>query len=404
MVAGRLQEKNGYFYIVLSYKDSSGKRKEPWFKTGLKVKGNKRLAEQMLLEYRTNFNTITGRLKSQEKEEQKSPLLFGDYISSWLEKRKHEISPTTYVGYHYSINKIIKPYFNEKGILLESITPADIEQFYRNTMSGDEYHQGVTGKTAIHYHAYIRKCLQDAFKEGLISYNPADLAKRPIAEEYIANYYNIDEIKTMLKAVKGTPIEFACHMASYYGLRRSEIVGLKWSAFDFTYNTVTIRHTISSATIDGKYQIIAQDRTKTKKSYRTLPISQELKDLLFKMKREQEENKKFFGNAYNHTYDEYVYVNKQGDLIRPDFISQNFPIVLRNNHLKKIRFHDLRHSCATMLRHLGVRMEDIQQYLGHSNIVTTQKIYAHFEQEQNARSLELIVEALAENEKSDFEM
>lgn len=211
MVAGRLQEKNGYFYIVLSYKDSSGKRKEPWFKTGLKVKGNKRLAEQMLLEYRTNFNTITGRLKSQEKEEQKSPLLFGDYISSWLEKRKHEISPTTYVGYHYSINKIIKPYFNEKGILLESITPADIEQFYRNTMSGDEYHQGVTGKTAIHYHAYIRKCLQDAFKEGLISYNPADLAKRPIAEEYIANYYNIDEIKTLLKAVKGTPIEFACH-------------------------------------------------------------------------------------------------------------------------------------------------------------------------------------------------
>ena len=122
------------------------------------------------------------------------------------------------------------------------------------------------------------------------------------------------------------------------------------------------------------------------------------------MKREQEENKKFFGNAYNHTYDEYVYVNKQGDLIRPDFISQNFPIVLRNNHLKKIRFHDLRHSCATMLRHLGVRMEDIQQYLGHSNIVTTQKIYAHFEQEQNARSLELIVKALAENEKSDFEM
>lgn len=66
-------------------------------------------------------------------------------------------------------------------------------------------------------------------------------------------------------------------MTSYYGLRRSEIVGLKWSAFDFTYNTVTTRHTVSSTIIDGKYQIIEQDRTKTKKNYRTLSIAQELK-------------------------------------------------------------------------------------------------------------------------------
>lgn len=403
MVAGRLQEKNGYFYIVLSYKDSSGKRKEPWFKTGLKVKGNKRLAEDMLLEYRTNFNTITGRLKSQE-EEQKSQLLFGDYISAWLEKHRYNIGITTYEGYSICVNRIIKPYFNDRGILLETIKPSDIEEFYRYEMTHGNNGKGVSGKTAIHYHANIRKCLQDAFKEGLISYNPADLVKRPVAEEYIASYYNAQEIKTLLKVVKDTPIEFACHMASYYGLRRGEIVGLKWSAFDFTYNTVTIKHTASVVKIDGKRSVLMQDRTKTKKSHRTLPISQELKDLLLKMRQEQEQNKKLFGSAYNHTYDEYVYVDRMGNIVKPDYVTKHFSIVLENNNLKKIRFHDLRHSCATMLRHLGVKMEDIQQYLGHSNIVTTEKTYAHFEKEQNNRSLELIMKALSEKEEPDFEM
>lgn len=95
------------------------------------------------------------------------------------------------------------------------------------------------------------------------------------------------------------------------------------------------------------------------------------------MEKEQEANKQFFGNAYNYAYDGYVYVDQKSNLIRPNFISQNFLMELRNNNLKKLQFQDLRHFCATMLRHLGVKMEDIQQYLGHSNIVTTQKIYAH---------------------------
>lgn len=403
MVAGRLQEKNGYFYIALSYKDSNGKRKEPWFATGLKVKGNKRLAEEVLLEYRTNFDTKTGKLKTDNPEDDKS-ILFGDYLANWLETIKGEIAPTTYSGYHYCITNAIRPYFNERGITLQGITADDIETFYRNEMYPKDGTKGIKGKTALRYHANIRKCLQEAYRKGLITHNPADLAKRPVEEPFISDYYNIEEIKNLLKLVKGDRIEFACHMASYYGLRRSEIIGLKWSAFDFVYDNVTIRHTVSVAKIDGKYQMVIQDRTKTKMSHRTLPISPELKELLMEMKAKQEHNKILFGNKYDHTYDEYVYVDDMGKLIKPDYISQHFPIILKNLNLKHIRFHDLRHSCATMLRHLGVPMEDIQQYLGHSNIVTTQKTYAHFEQERHKNSLNLIRSALKEKEEPDLEM
>ncbi len=405
MVAGRLQEKNGYFYIALSYKDANGKRKEPWFATGLKVKGNKRLAEEMLLDYRTNFDIKTGKLKTDEPEEDHS-ILFGDYLFNWLESIKGEVALTTYGGYYQCITKAIQPYFNAKGITLQSITADDIETFYRDKMFPKDGSKGIKGKTALRYHANIRKCLQEAYRKGLIPSNPADLVKRPKEEQFISDYYNSEEIKNLLNLVKGNKIEFACYMASYYGLRRSEIIGLKWSAFDLVYNTVTIRHTVSATSIGGTYQLVAQDRTKRKKSYRTLPISLELKTLLLQMKAQQEKNRELFGNTYNHQFDEYVYVDDKGNLVRPDYISQHFPIFIRNNNLKKIRFHDLRHSCATMLRHLGVKMEDIQQYLGHSNIVTTEKTYAHFEQEQNKLSLSLIIDALADKEieKPDTEM
>ncbi|MBD5091854.1 MAG: site-specific integrase [Clostridiales bacterium] len=405
MVAGRLQEKNGYFYIALSYKDSNGKRKEPWFATGLKVKGNKRLAEEKLLEYRTNFDIKTGKLRTDEPEEDHS-ILFGDYLFNWLESIKGEVAPTTYGGYYNCITKAIRPYFNAKLITLQSITADDIETFYRDKMFPKDGKKGIKGKTALRYHANIRKCLQEAFRKGLIPNNPADLVKRPKEEPFISDYYNSKQIIELLQIVRGSKIEFACYMASYYGLRRGEIIGLKWSAFDLTYDTVTIRHTVSTTSYDGVYRLVAQDRTKSKKSYRTLPIAPELKTLLVEMKTRQETNKKLLGDTYNHKYDEYVYVDDVGKIVRPDYVSQHFPIVIKKNNLKKIRFHDLRHSCATMLRHLGVKMEDIQQYLGHSNIVTTEKTYAHFEKEQNKLSLGLIVDALAEKEieKPDAEM
>jgi len=395
MIAGRLQKKNDYFYIVLSYKDIVGKRKEKWIKTGLKVRGNKSKADELLLQYREDFDIKTGKLKSEkeavnEDVEDYKTKLFGDYLLLWLENIKNTIEVSTYAGYKITISRRIAPYFNERGITLSNLNAHIIDEFYN-----DMLHE-VSANTVIHFHANIRKALQDAYKNDLIPCNYADKAHRPKKGEFMSNYYNRDELLILFDAVKGLRIEFPVLMAGYYGLRRGEIVGLKWSNIDFEYGTITIKHTVSYVTLDGKSILVAKDRAKTKKSIRTLPLVPPVREMLIKMKNMEEANKQFFGKNYNYEDNDYVYKNEMGKLISPDYVTQNFAIQVKKiKSLEKIRFHDLRHSCAALLRHEGVPMEDIQKWLGHSQITTTESIYAHFEDKTHLKSAQKILNAFS---------
>lgn len=209
---------------------------------------------------------------------------------------------------------------------------------------------------------------------------------------FIGDYYNKEELKILLERVKGTPLEYPVYMAVYYGLRRSEVSGLQWSAVDFQYRTITIRRTIVGCYVDGKYTCIEKERTKTKQSLRTLPLMPVIEEMLIRMKKEQEKNRKFFGNSYVDS--KYIYVHEDGKFYNPNYITCGFNKFLRKNNLRHIRFHELRHSCATLMRHEGVKMEDIQKWLGHSQLATTEKIYSHFEEEQHIASANVISKTL----------
>ena len=395
MVAGRLVEKNGYWYVVLSYKDVTGKRKQPWINTGLSCHGNKRKADEILKEYKEKFDIKAEKLITEVEKErnQKSEVLFGDYLLQWLNDIKKTIELSSFSGYQRNITRVIVPYFNKKGITLGMLDGHIIDEFYQS-----ELDRGVSANTVIHYHANIRKALDDAFKNNLIPCNYADKAHRPKMEEYVASYYNKDELMELFEIVKGKKIEFAVLMASFYGLRREEIVGLKWSCIDLQNKTITIKHTVTECSVDGKFQILAKDRAKTKKSIRTLPLVPYIEHLLMCMKAKETVNKEFFGIQYNYAYDEYIYKEDNGKLIRPCYITQHFTdSVIKKNGLKKIRFHDLRHSCATLLRSQEVPMEDIQKWLGHSQITTTEHLYAHFEYKSHIRSASKIAGVLTGN-------
>ena len=200
--------------------------------------------------------------------------------------------------------------------------------------------------------------------------------------------------KLLFAVTKGDLIELPVMLAAFYGLRRSEVIGLRWDAIDFEKKTITIKHTVTQTTLDGKSVIIEKDRTKTKSSYRTLPLVKPFEDALLRKKAEQVENRRLCGKCYDKSHLDYINVNEMGKLISPGFLTQHFPLVLERNGMKKIRFHDLRHSCASLLYANGVALKDIQEWLGHSDISTTSNIYTHLDYSSKVASANAILSLL----------
>ena len=315
-------------------------------------------------------------------------LLFTDFILKWLEMMKNSVETTTYASYCIVIKRKIVPYFKDKRILPKDLTPKDIQDYYQYSLSTEK----VTANTVIHRHANIRKSLQYAVKIGLINYNPADRVERPRKQKYIASFYNEQELETLFAAVKGKPIELAVILGAFYGLRRSEAVGLRWDAIDYEQKTLTIKHTVTQMNVDGKQTIVDKERTKTKSSYRTLPLVAPFEKLLHELKAEQEEHRKVCGSAYCTEFLDYIYVNEIGERIKLNFITQNFPLTLEKAGLRRIRYHDLRHSCASLLYANGVSLKDIQEWLGHSDISTTSNIYTHLDYSSEVSSANAILD------------
>lgn len=201
-------------------------------------------------------------------------------------------------------------------------------------------------------------------------------------------------MKLLLETVKGIRLEIPVMLASFYGLRRSEVLGLKWDAVDFDKNTITIKHTVTSCNLDGKHVLIREDRTKTKSSMRTLPLVDFVKEKLLLLKAEQEENRRLCGKSYIKDFMGYICINEIGDLIKPQYLTVEFPKLLERNGLRRIRFHDLRHSCASLLLANGVSMKQIQEWLGHSDFSTTANIYAHLDYSSKLSSADALRQGL----------
>lgn len=452
MVAGHLRVQNGVYQMILRYKDFNGKRKTKSISTGLKEKGNARKAERMLqttrqefiapdmaAEYGKDVNeselennsvltshpetelsisnsdmvnesiliqtpddvaVIPQKISESETDvipsldsslllKPKEEIRFCDYMLYWLQSSRKTIEADTYSGYHYAIQNRIYPYFADKGHSLADIEeqPFLIQAYYNYEM--EVY--GISANTVTHRHANIRKALQDAFKVGLIKSNPADRITKPKVDTFETTVYNQNELSTLFEVFKDDPLELAVILGSFYGLRRSEIVGLKWNCIDFERKTITIRHVVTQATIDGKYQLVQKNRTKTKSSTRSLPLVPQFEVMLLKMRETQEQNKAIFGDAYCREFSDYIYVDPMGYLIKPGYVTQHFRLVCDNHGLKHIRFHDLRHSCATLLYENGVDMKAIQEWLGHSNISTTLNIYTHLDYKNKVSSANAII-------------
>ena len=217
---------------------------------------------------------------------------------------------------------------------------------------------------------------------------------RPQQEQFIADYYNQEELNNLFKVVKDTPLELIVYLTAFYGLRRSEVLGIRWSAIDFENKTITISHKVITVTnedkeVKKKTKMITKSKTKNKSSYRTFPLFKEIENLLLYTKKMQEYYASIFKDSYNKQYKDFVCLDELGNLRKPDYISHQFKQILRSNDLREIRFHDLRHSCATLLVKKGISLREIQDWLGHSSSKTTER-YTHLDSNTKINSASAI--------------
>lgn len=383
MVTGSIYERKGIYYAIVSYY-VDGRRKQKSVSTGLPVKGNKRRALEFLENLKRTYET-----KESMENMDGSRLLMTDYIDEWLKIVKPLVERATYKSYDNMVSARIRPHFEKLNLLLTEVEPKHIKMLYDEILE-----QGYTTNTVIHYHAVLHQALAYAVKNDYILSNPADRVKRPKKNKHISSFYTKEEILTLLDIAKDDPIYIPIVLSAYYGFRRSETLGMRWSAIDFENKTITVNHKVTELTENGKTIVYAEDKLKTKSSYRTLPLIPVVEEKLLEHKAKLERNQKLFGNSYCKEYMDYVCVDEMGKLFRPNFVSDHFGWLLKKYGLKKITFKELRHSCASMLVAEGIPMKSIQEWLGHSNFSTTADIYSHIDYHAKQQSAAAIGNAL----------
>ena len=391
MVAGHLTLKNGRYYAVLNYRNTGGQRKTKWIALGLPEKENKRKAEAELARLRAEFEP------PKEAGDLSSDMLFADYLLEWLEIAKGRLAVATYSSYAAMIKKPVGPYFRQRNLTLRELEARHLQMFYSEML------RKVKPNTVIHYHAIIHSALKYAVKTDMLVQNVADKVDRPKKNSFQPVFLSAEEMQKMFKALRGTKLELPVLVAAFYGFRRGEVLGLKWDAIDFERGTISVIRTVTTITLDGKQTEIEQQSAKTKSSLRTLPLIGSFREYFLQVKEAQELNKQVCGNCYNHEYDGFVFVDELGERMRANYLTSAFPKFLEDHGLRRMRFHDLRHSCASLLLANGVPLKHIQEWLGHSDFTTTANIYAHLDYKSKITSAQAMETGLALPEGGDFE-
>ncbi len=262
------------------------------------------------------------------------------------------------------IEKHICPFFEDLGKPLEDLTPLDIKAYVteKRTAGRLDGKKGGLSPVSVRKHLnLIKQALREAAIFRLVPTDPSAPIRLPRTQTVTENarFIPIDEAKAVIRAFKGHRLHALIYVTLIYGLRRSEVLGLKWSAIDFAENSIVIRHTVVKAS-----SIVAKDRTKTASSRRTFPLLPEIAELLRPL--------------YNGNRDGYIFHRADGSPLRPDSVTRGFKRVLRGSCLPSMRFHDLRHATASILFDRGWSVPDVQHWLGHTDIETTMNIYVAY--------------------------
>lgn len=379
-MTGSLQIKNDKYYMVLNTYEK-GKRKNKWIATGLPVKNNKRKAEQMLRETLHKYELQAGLVYTD--------ILFSDYIRIWLEQSRKRVDEVTFQGYEAVTVRHILPYFDENKLKLQKVTVNVLQQYMdekasRGRLDGKG---GLSPKSLRAHKNILYQTLTEAVKSGLLHTNPCQYLTLPQKVRREAAYYSSTQLQELFEALKDDALCPLVKITALYGLRRSELLGLKWDSIDFERGTLTIRHTVAKVTA-----VVEKDKTKNQSSRRSFPLTEDARAIFQKAKDIEVENRVLFGREYHEN--QYVFKWDDGHPYSPDYITHRFSDLLKKHNLPHIRFHELRHSCASLLINAGMPLKDVQEWMGHADIRMTADLYGHLDVARKQETAARITSAL----------
>lgn len=392
---GSIQEKNGKYYAVIGYNDViTRKRKMKWIGLGLDTSGRKADINKAFREAVRKFEQEYRRMCEGMSSPDEYPLVA--FLNDWLDKVKiHTVQKSTFHGYKSLVNGKIARFFGDK-FTLGDLNIRTVTAFYETFREKNR-----SESTVLRYHNLLHEACKYAVRQEILYSNPMDKVDRPKQKKYRGNYYSPEKMQTLLSMIKEDVIYMPVLLAAYYGLRRSEAVGLSWSNIDFENGVIHVAQKVIELTENGKTELIISKDMKNESSRRSLPLISDVKKILLEQKEKQETYHKMFRGDYNRKYLDMVCVDPMGNLIHPDLITERFPVLLERFGMEKIRFHDLRHSCASMLIANHASLKEVQMWLGHSTITTTADVYGHLDESAKNRIGDAMQKLLCPDEGED---
>lgn len=370
---GSIQPKGDRLYLVVSYKDLvTHRRKNKWIGLGLSPNAAPEEIERARGQALAKFEQTCRRWMEGGDDPEHYPLL--EFLRDWLEDvQRYRVQESSYCGYQKMLTGRIQTYF-DATVVLSDCKPRLFHRFYDYLRR-----EGLSENSVLHYHNFFHGAFEYAVRQEILEYNPIDRVERPKIARFTGSFYSAEQVRHLLSCAEGEPIYLPVVLAAYYGLRRSEALGLSWSSIDFEHRVLTIRQKVIEVERNGKNVPVISDAMKTESSRRTLPLLPEVEAILLKHRAQQEKARRTLGDSYNTQYTDLVCVDPSGDLLTPRYVTYRFRLLLQKNGLPQIRFHDLRHTCASLLLGQNIHMKVIQMWLGHSTMSTTADIYAHLD-------------------------
>jgi integrase len=275
-----------------------------------------------------------------------STLKVGAYLDDWFETARRSLRPTTAHGYHSCVVRLKKhlgPY------RLQALTPIHVQRCYNDLLDTGSRTGGPLSPTTVRkVHEVLHRALRDAVEPDLVSRNVPQKVEAPAPEEKNPTTWSSEEVRDFLEAIQGHPLEMAFRLLVAKGLRRGEVLGLRWSDVDFYLAQLSITHTITDV---GKDDV--EGPPKTKGSRRSVYLDRRTLAALREHRQRQRQQKLAAGPAWDSS-ERWVLTDELGCYIRPKTIPYEWRVLMKKLDLPTIRLHDLRQTHATLALKAGV--------------------------------------------------